>query len=87
MIFIKTTDYKTNIRKTGNLKPKIKSIVSSINFALEKLEETDSEIPGILTFDLMHQFKLVFWHSDDEGNEAIFKIFILTNTEFNDMLK
>lgn len=87
MIFIKTTDYKTNIRKTGNLKPKVKSIVSSVNYALEKLEETKSEIPEILIFDLMKQFHLIFHHSENEGEIAVTKIYILTHNELTKLIQ
>ena len=87
MIFIKTTDYKTNIRKAGNLKPKVKSIVSSINHALEKLEETESKIPKILMFDLMKQFHLIFHNAGKENEETIIKISILTYDELEELVK
>lgn len=86
MIFIKTTDYKENIRKTGNLKPKVKSIVSSTNYALEKLEETKSKIPEVIMFDLMERFHLIFHNTGKENEEAIIKIYILTYAQYDKIM-
>lgn len=81
MQFVKTTFYKTNIRKTGKLKPKIKTIISSISHALVKLEETESTLPEILIFDLMNKFKLIFLYVENKE----MKISILTHAEYQEL--
>ena len=88
MRFIKTKFYVSNIRQTGKLKPKIKTIISSISHAFVKLEETGSEIPIILSFDVMKKFTLGFFSIPGTKNsETQVCIFLLTKKELKEIVE